>query len=45
MARVRNERVRLPLRGLRLPDVRTGAPVDLGELPGVRVLTLIRHRF
>ncbi len=35
----------LPLAGVVLTDARTGAPVDLGRLGGVRVLTLIRHRF
>jgi hypothetical protein len=34
-----------PLGGIVLTDVATGDPVDLGRLPGVRVLTLIRHRF
>ena len=35
----------LPLAGVVLTDAATGAPVDLGRLAGVRVLTLIRHRF
>jgi hypothetical protein len=34
-----------PLDGIALTDVATGEPVDLGRLTGVRVLTLIRHRF
>lgn len=42
---MRDERVHLPLAGLRLTDARTGEPFDLGELPGVVVLTLIRHRY
>ncbi len=33
------------LTGIVLPDARTGDPVDLGSLPGVAVLTAIRHRF
>ncbi len=37
--------VHLPLTGIRLPDARTGDPVHLGELTGVCVLTLIRHRY
>lgn len=42
---VRELRTDLPLAGVVLTDARTGAPVDLGRLGGVRVLTLIRHRF
>lgn len=42
---MRDERVHLPLHGVRLPDVRTGEPLDLGAMPGTAVLTLIRHRF
>jgi len=42
---VRDERTRLPLDGLVLLDVRTDAPVVLARLPGVRVLTLVRHRY
>ena len=34
-----------PLDGIVLTDVAAGEPVDLGRLAGVRVLTLIRHRF
>ncbi len=34
-----------PLDGIVLTDVATGDPVDLGRLAGVRVVTLIRHRF
>jgi hypothetical protein len=32
------------LRGLVLPDARTGTPVDLGTTPALGVLTVIRHR-
>lgn len=42
---MRDEAVHLPLTGIRLADVRSGAPVDLGELSGVQVLSLIRHRY
>lgn len=42
---MRDERVQLPLTGIRLPDARSGELLDLGRLPGVAVLTLIRHRF
>lgn len=42
---MRELRTDLPLTGVVLTDVRTGDPVDLGRLGGVRVLTLIRHRF
>jgi hypothetical protein len=35
----------VPLAGLVLPDARTGAAVDLGALPGLHVLTAIRHRY
>lgn len=35
----------IPLDGIVLTDVRTGDPVEPGHLPGVAVLTLIRHRF
>ncbi len=42
---MREQSVDLPLRGIRLPEVTGGADVDLGVLPGVTVLTLIRHRF
>lgn len=34
-----------PLADVVLTDVATAEPVDLGRLGGVRVLTLIRHRF
>ena len=34
----------LPLDGIVLDDARTGQAVDLGRLPGVQVVTLIRHR-
>jgi hypothetical protein len=42
---VREQTVDLPLSGVLLPDARTGRQLDLHALPGVRVLTLIRHRF
>lgn len=42
---MRDQHVKLPLAGIRLPDVASGAPVHLGALAGVWVLTLIRHRF
>lgn len=42
---MRDETVHLPLTGIRLTDVATGTPVDLGGWPGTAVLTLIRHRF
>ena len=35
----------IDLAGLSLPDSRTGAAVELSRLPGVHVLTLIRHRY
>ncbi|MGH3857737.1 MAG: hypothetical protein ACRDR6_30455 [Pseudonocardiaceae bacterium] len=41
---MRDETVHLPLTGIRLTDARTGGFVELGELPGVRAITLIRHR-
>lgn len=37
--------VDIPLDGIVLTDVLTGDPVDLGRLTGVRVVSLIRHRF
>lgn len=37
--------VELPLTGLLLPDARTGSRFDLHALPGIWVLTLIRHRY
>lgn len=42
---MRDERVHLPLAGISLPDAAGSAIVDLGALPGVWVLTLIRHRY
>ena len=42
---VRDERVKLPLAGIRLTDARTGRPCDLGHLRGVHVLSLVRHRY
>lgn len=37
--------VRIDLRGVLLPDSRSGRPWDVGGQPGTWVLTLIRHRF
>jgi hypothetical protein len=34
-----------PLGGVVLIDAATGDPVDLGRQAGVRVVTLIRHRY
>lgn len=45
MGRVRDNRSLLSLTGIVLPDVSTGAPVALTELPGVQVLSLVRHRY
>lgn len=42
---MREETTAIELGGTVLTEVRTGAPVDLGALPGVQVVTLIRHRF
>lgn len=42
---MRDQPVELSLAGIELPDVDTGAPVHLGALAGVWVLTLIRHRY
>lgn len=42
---MREEPTAVELSGIVLTDVRTGAPVDLGGLSGVQVVTLIRHRF
>jgi hypothetical protein len=42
---VRELTVDTPLEGVVLTDVSTGGPVDLGQLTGVTVVTLIRHRF
>ncbi len=41
---MREETVHIPLAGVRLVDCRGGGLVDLGGLPGVQVLTLVRHR-
>ncbi|MGQ0574545.1 MAG: hypothetical protein ACT4RN_10115 [Pseudonocardia sp.] len=41
---MREDRRALPLHQVTLPDARTGDPVALGDLAGVRVLTLLRHR-
>jgi hypothetical protein len=42
---VRELAVDIPLDDILLTDVSSGEPVDLGLLTGVRVLTLIRHRY
>ncbi len=42
---MRETTVRIPVRGIRLIDAPTGELVDLGEIQGVAVLTLIRHRY
>ena len=42
---MREQHIDVPLDGVVLTDVSTGDPVDLRRLAGVRVLTLIRHRF
>ena len=42
---MREQHVDTDLDGIVLTDVSTGLPVDLGRLPGVEVVTLIRHRF
>jgi hypothetical protein len=42
---VRDELVALQLAGVRLADARTGEPYDLGDLRGVHVLSLVRHRY
>ena len=39
------EHVGIDLRGLVLPDARTGEPLHLGDLRGVTVLTALRHRY
>ncbi len=42
---MRDEQVHLALSGIRLTDARTGVLLDLGDLAGVHVLSLIRHRY
>lgn len=42
---MREVEVDIPLTGLRLFDAGTGAAFGLGELRGVTVLSLIRHRY
>ena len=42
---MREHHIDVPLDGIVLTDVSTGDPVDLGRLPGVQVVTLIRHRY
>jgi hypothetical protein len=38
------ETVRLPAAGIGLTEARTGETYHLGDLPGVWVITAIRHR-
>jgi len=40
----RIEKVSIPLAGLTVTDAQTGAQTDLGQLPGVHILVLMRHR-
>jgi hypothetical protein len=40
----RVEHVSIDLAGLNLPEARTGQTLALGELTGVHVLSVIRHR-
>ena len=42
---MRDQSIDVPLRGIVLTDVRSGQPIDVGLLPGVWVVTLIRHRY
>ncbi|HZZ47783.1 MAG TPA: hypothetical protein VFE65_12935 [Pseudonocardia sp.] len=42
---MREQTVNVALNGVLLPEARTGEPLDLCAHRGVRVLTLIRHRF
>jgi hypothetical protein len=42
---MREVAARIPLGGIRLTDSRSGGLVDLGELTGVMVLIVIRHRY
>ena len=37
--------VEIDLAGIVLPDIRDGAPVDLGAGPPLAVLSAIRHRY
>lgn len=40
----RRERVTIPLAGIEVVDAATDAARDLGDLPGVHVMVLMRHR-
>lgn len=42
---MREEQVDLPLAGILVADARSGRPYDLGDLRGVHVLSLVRHRY
>jgi len=42
---VRDQNISVGLAGVVLTDARTRARVDLGQLAGVHVVTLIRHRY
>ncbi len=42
---MREEKVHLALDGIRLTDARAATEVRLADLPGVWVLTLLRHRY
>jgi hypothetical protein len=42
---VRDENISIELAGVVLTDARATARVDLGDLAGVHVVTLIRHRY
>jgi len=42
---MRDEKVNLALDRIRLTDARAGTEVRLADLPGVWVLTLLRHRY
>jgi len=39
-----SELAQIPLRGIHAVDASTREPVDLGDLPGVSILVLMRHR-
>lgn len=40
----RREQVIIPLAGIEVVDAATGTARDLGDLPGVHVMVLMRHR-
>lgn len=42
---MREDTVHLRLRSIGLTDARSGARVELGDLGGVHLLSLIRHRY